>query len=71
MLFDVYDLEWPACSSLPPLFGYCFSEEAARGSELGLYTGGRTRAERWRGIAQEGLCNERIGGTVVWEKEEE
>jgi hypothetical protein len=55
MLFDVYDLEWPAYSSLPPFFEYRFSMEAARGLELGIETGGSlgnpggTRAERERG----------------------
>jgi hypothetical protein len=46
MLFDVYDLEWSAHSSLPPFFEYRFSVEAARRLELGVETGGGTLAER-------------------------
>jgi hypothetical protein len=70
MLFDVYDLEWPAYSSLPLFLEYRFSVEAARGLELGVETGGGTRAERGRGIAQEGLSNERIRGAGVGVREE-
>jgi hypothetical protein len=49
MLFDVYDLEWPAYLSLPPFFEYRFLVEAVRGLDLGVETGGGTRAERGRG----------------------
>jgi len=45
--------------------------EAARGLELGVKTGGGTKAEKWRGIAQEGLRNERIRGAGVGVREEE
>jgi hypothetical protein len=49
MLFDVYDLEWPAYSSLPPFFECRFSVEAARGLDLGVETGWGTRVERGAG----------------------
>jgi hypothetical protein len=75
MLFDVYDLERPAYSSLPPFFGYRFSVEAAGVVDLGVGTGRAMRAERGRGrgIAWEGPWNERIRirGAGVGVREEE
>jgi hypothetical protein len=77
MLFDVYDLEWPAYSSPPPFFEYCFSVEAAKRLELGVATGWGTRGKKGKrkigrggGIASEGSCNERILGAGVGVREE-
>jgi hypothetical protein len=72
MLFDVYDLERPAYSSLPPFFEYRFSVEAARESDLGVGTGRGMGAERGRGrVAWEDLCHERIRRAGAGVREEE
>ena len=62
MLFDVYGLERPAYSHRQPFCAHYGSVEAVRGLGLRSETCGEKRAVKGRGMAREGLCNERIRG---------